>query len=54
MIMFLAFQLSYVAEDEYGKIVGYVLSKMWVKKVFIGKFCLYSRLPKEKFPLIIE
>lgn len=28
--LFSSFQLSYIAEDENGKIVGYVLAKMWV------------------------
>lgn len=32
--LFSLFQLSYIAEDENGKIVGYVLAKMWVSVTF--------------------
>lgn len=33
--LFSLFQLSYIAEDENGKIVGYVLAKMWVSLYLI-------------------
>lgn len=35
IVFVISFQLSYIAEDENGKIVGYVLAKMWVYIKFL-------------------
>lgn len=44
-------EISFLAEDSSGRVVGYVLSSMWVKpNVFVTGSIIRYREPDEEFP----